>query len=136
MHSFERFVIGAAFATLSACGAGYPPAGAAPEPLTAASIDAAHARSSTDTAESLEQGRQLFVQHCNQCHQYADRAAFTEEQFRTIVPRMATKAHLSAADGELVLHFIIADKNRGASSGGEAPASSAPAESSASPAAQ
>ncbi len=91
-------------------GCGFPPAGSAPGPLTAAAVQNAQMRDASVTAASLERGRQLFLAHCNSCHSYPDRTRFTEEQLRSIVPRMASKAQLSASDSKLVLDFVLADR--------------------------
>jgi mono/diheme cytochrome c family protein len=80
-------------------------------------VQQAQARDPSVTAESLEHGRQLFLGHCNRCHSYPDRTKFTEEQLRSIVPRMASKAELSQADGKVILKFLLADRASLLSSG-------------------
>lgn len=97
-------------ATTSACG---PRAGAAPGPLSMASAELARSRWPDASAESLEQGRQLFLTNCHRCHSYPDRTAYTAGEWPSLVRRMGRKAHLSDAEAMLVLRFVLTDREAG-----------------------
>jgi len=94
---------------LAAC-PGFPKAGPPPGPLTLQGVQVAQTRFPTATAESLESGRQLFLQHCNECHKFPALGAYSDEQWQRIVPRMAGKAQLSPAQGGAILTFILASR--------------------------
>ncbi|MFO0647262.1 MAG: hypothetical protein U0326_13575 [Polyangiales bacterium] len=92
---------------LAACG---PRAGSTPGPLTAAAAEAARARWADASPESLERGRQLFLLNCHRCHEYPDRPTYEVDEWPAIIQRMGRKAHLSDADAQLVLRFVLADR--------------------------
>jgi mono/diheme cytochrome c family protein len=104
---------------LSAC---FPKAGTVPGPLSAAALESAQARWPGTSAEELEQGRQLFLNHCDSCHSLPDRAAYSEAEWPGLVRRMGKKADLKEAERELVLRFILANRSEPAAPP-EAPAS-------------
>lgn len=85
---------------------GYPKAGTAPGPISPTMLQNATSRWPSATADSLEHGRQLFLAHCNECHDYPDRTAYNDADWQRIIPRMGKKAHLDPADTELVLQFV------------------------------
>ncbi len=87
-----------------------PAAAPAPAPLSPAALSAANARWPDASAESFENGRQLFLTHCNRCHGYPDVSKVDEDDWPSIVQRMGRKAHLDDAQKELVLRFILAEK--------------------------
>src|SRR5262245_36672151 len=93
---------------LTAC---FPKAGTVPGPLSAAAIERAQATWPGTSAEALEQGRQLFLNHCDSCHSYPDRAAYKEAEWPDIARRMGHKADLKEAESELVLRFILANRS-------------------------
>jgi len=105
-----QFLVAAALPLLLAgC---FPRVGPAPGPLTAADLQAAQARDAAATPEALEQGRQLFLDHCDKCHGYAALAPIPEDKWRTTVPRMGQKAKISSAQAKLVLDFVLAARPR------------------------
>ncbi len=89
----------------------YPKAAGAPPPLSAAGVDRAVARWPGTAPASLATGRELFVAKCNGCHGYPDLAAIQDDRWPSIVKSMAGKAHLGPAEGEAVLHFILASRS-------------------------
>ena len=88
----------------------YPKAGAAPEAVTPVDVEKAASRWPGANAEALAHGRELFLAKCNNCHGYPDRNAVDEPRWPAIVKRMGAKAKLSPADGDHVLHFILATR--------------------------
>jgi len=61
----------------------------------------------TATAETLETGRQTFLGKCNRCHKYPAIGAWTEAQWKQILPVMGGKAQLTAAATEQTLQFVL-----------------------------
>jgi cytochrome c5 len=110
-----RFLLTCALAVLAAC-PGFPPAGPPPGPLQAPAVEAARRQFPTATAETLEAGRQAFLQHCNKCHKFPALGAYEDTQWRSIVPRMAGKSGLDTASGERVLQFVLAARGSSISS--------------------
>ncbi len=100
---------------LAACGGA-----AMPGAISPAMVERARARWPDASAESLEKGRQLFVARCNACHAYPEPSAHPDDRWPSITQRMAGKAKLGAADGELVLRFVLASRESGAGSGSAA----------------
>lgn len=93
---------------LSAC---FPKAGTVPGPLSMAAIESAQAKWPGTSAEELEQGRQLFLNHCNTCHSYPDRTAYSEADWPGLTRKMGKKADLKEAESELLLRFILANRS-------------------------
>jgi cytochrome c5 len=89
-------------------GCGYPKAGPPPGPLAASAVTAAQVRWPTATAASLEQGRQIFLHRCNECHKHPALGAYSDAQWEKIMPRMGGKANLAPAETEQVLQFVLA----------------------------
>lgn len=94
----------AAAAGLAGC---FPKVGAAPGPLAAVSLPLAQSRYENVSMESLEQGRQLFLKSCKDCHGYPDLLAYPEEKWPAAATKMAQKANLSAAEAELLTRFVV-----------------------------
>ena len=109
MHKNRRWILSTlACLFLSAC---FPKAGTVPGPLSLTAIEGAQAKWPGTSAEELEQGRQLFLNHCNACHSYPDRAAYSEAEWPRLARRMGKKADLQEAESELVLRFILANRS-------------------------
>jgi mono/diheme cytochrome c family protein len=93
---------------LAAC---FPKAGTVPGPLSSLAIESAQAKWPGTSPEELERGRQLFLDNCNSCHSYPDRAAYTEAEWPGIARRMGRKVELKEAEIELLVHFILANRS-------------------------
>jgi hypothetical protein len=102
---------------LAAC---FPKPGVAPGPLSASSVANALQQWPGTSEEQLEQGRQLFLQNCNGCHDYPDLVAYPEQKWPAAARRMGNKADLPEVDTELVLHFILASRAQQAAAPGKA----------------
>lgn len=100
----------AALAAGFAVACGTPPVGEAPGALTAADVAAAQARWPDATAEGLEGGRKLFLARCQTCHGYPDVQKIAEQSWPGIMDRMAQQAHLTAAEKEAILRFILTER--------------------------
>jgi cytochrome c5 len=107
-----RSLARAALAVLLALGgaACYPRGAAAPPPPSPALIAAASARWPGTTAASLASGHDLFLSHCNNCHDYPDLLAIQDERWPAILDKMARKAHLNPGERDEVLHFVLASR--------------------------
>jgi hypothetical protein len=89
----------------------FPKAGTVPGPLSTLAVEGAQAKWPGTSAEDLERGRQLFLDHCDSCHSYPDRAAYTEAEWPGIARRMGDKVDLKEAENELLLRFILANRS-------------------------
>ena len=83
-----------------------------PAPVSPALVQQAQTRFPQATEQSLGQGRDLFVGNCSKCHKLPDRRAVSEQQWPKILNRMANKAKLDDAQHELVLQFILSERNQ------------------------
>jgi hypothetical protein len=88
----------------------FPKAGVAPSPLSASAVARAQSQWADTSEEQLERGRQLFLQNCNNCHDYPDLVAYPEQKWPPAARRMGSKADLPEVDTELVLRFILASR--------------------------
>lgn len=75
-------------------------------PVTAATIDAGTARGFS--AADIERGRGVFVAKCAECHTLQPPAGRSEEEWGTILPRMARRARLDEDDARSVRAYILA----------------------------
>lgn len=91
--------------TTAACG--YPRSGAVPGPLSSASAATAATRWPGATAESLEAGRTLFIERCNDCHGSPDLRAVAADRWPGIMADMGRKSHLTPEQTEQVLRFVL-----------------------------
>jgi mono/diheme cytochrome c family protein len=99
--------------SLFALGCGFPKTTSAPPPpVSPADATGATARWPEATPDRLAAGRALFVARCNGCHGYPDVASVPEDRWPGIVKEMAPKAKLSPAEGDDVLHFVLAARGR------------------------
>jgi len=106
----------------------FPKSGAAPGPLAEATMEIAKAKYADATPEDLEKGRQLFLKGCNECHGYPDLVAYPEAKWPAAAKRMAVKAGMKDADGELLTRFVmVARAALTAPAPAPAPAAPAPA---------
>ena len=94
-----------ALVALAGC---FPKVGEAPGPVANETMEIAKAKWADATPEAVEQGRQAFLNHCSKCHGYPDVVAFPEAKWPATAKRMASKASLSAQDGENMTRFVVA----------------------------
>jgi mono/diheme cytochrome c family protein len=92
------------------CGACYPKAGPPPGALSANSVTTATARWPGVTAATLQGGHDLFLANCNGCHSYPDLTAIAEDEWPSILEKMAKKSHLNGDERDAVLHFVLASR--------------------------
>ena len=106
-----------AVAALSAFGllgaACFPKAGPAPGALSADRVTWASTKWPGVTAASLSAGHDHFIAKCNGCHGYPDLGAISEDEWPSIVDRMAKKAGLAAAERDDVLHYVLTARSGG-----------------------
>jgi hypothetical protein len=96
-----------------AAGCASPRTAAAPGPISPDAVAVAKAHWPDATAESLEEGRGLFLNSCNRCHGYPDRSAYSEEKWPGILQVMGKRAKLTPEQTDQVLRFIIATRTSG-----------------------
>lgn len=65
------------------------------------------------TVEQLHKGNELYNSKCTTCHPAKNPTSWTEEQWRNIVPNMASaskehgKGEITAAEQDLILKYVI-----------------------------
>ena len=64
----------------------------------------------TATLAQLQQGRTIFVSSCGQCHGLYSPDSYSASSWQSIVPNMAARAGLSAANANLVLKYVTRGK--------------------------
>jgi cytochrome c5 len=57
------------------------------------------------TSEMAE-GKMLYENNCNKCHELYDTKAFSAEKWKPIVEDMRKKAELSEADGSKIFSYV------------------------------
>ena len=108
---FRTMPLVAALAILAGCAT--PRTAPAPGPISPEAVEMAKSRWPGSTAQTLDEGRTIFVNSCGKCHGHPDRSAYSESEWPPIMERMGKKARLSAEQTELVLHFILATRTSG-----------------------
>ncbi|MCB0495478.1 MAG: hypothetical protein KDC79_05050 [Cyclobacteriaceae bacterium] len=61
---------------------------------------------STATLDELQQGRDLYINYCGDCHKLYTPESYSVAQWQNIVPDMARKTNLTSAETELVLKYV------------------------------
>ena len=84
--------------------------GIAPGELSEAAIAGALGKYPGASAASLQQGRQLFLDNCENCHAYADLWFYDAEKWPDIMKKMGKEAELTQQESDLVLHFVLTAK--------------------------
>lgn len=65
---------------------------------------------STATLDQLTQGRSIYVNNCGRCHSLYSPDTFVASAWQSIVPNMASRAGLTAAEETLVLKYVTRGK--------------------------
>jgi hypothetical protein len=102
--------LAASAALLTAVGC-YPKPGPAPGPVSASAVTRASTQWPGVTGPSLSAGRDIFLAHCNACHDYPDLTAISDDRWPGILESMAKKAKLSTDQRDEVLHFVLASRS-------------------------
>ena len=63
--------------------------------------------SSTSKRAMLEQGRLIYITRCAKCHSVEPVSRYSRLRWDTILPKMADKTKLSAADEEAVHLYVL-----------------------------
>lgn len=61
---------------------------------------------STATLEDLQQGRDLYINHCGACHQLYTPETYNTAQWQSIVSNMAPRTNLTSTQTKLVLKYL------------------------------
>lgn len=56
----------------------------------------------------LQKGRDIFMQHCNACHERVPPGKIDPEAWRTILPHMSMRAHITKQDTQRLQNYLIA----------------------------
>jgi cytochrome c5 len=99
------------FVALGAAAGCYPKGAPPPKPLTDEGVSKASAKFAGETAESLKEGHDLFIAKCNGCHDYPDLVAVSEEDWPSIMKRMADKSDVPPEKGDKMLHYVLAARS-------------------------
>jgi mono/diheme cytochrome c family protein len=100
-------------ALTAAAGCATPRTAPAPGAISPDAVEMAKTRWPGASAQTLEEGRGIFLSSCNKCHGYPDRSAYADEKWPGIIERMGKKAKLSPEQAQLVLRFIQATRTGG-----------------------
>ena len=113
MSARSSAVISAVVSAATLLAGCYPKVGPAPGPVTPVALAAAQARDATLTAETVEQGRQVFLEHCDKCHGYAALEAVREAEWPSIVTRMSSRAGIKKPEEQkALLAFVLAARTK------------------------
>ncbi len=79
-------------------------------------IDRINSKYPNYTINDIQKGKTLFEQNCKTCHALKNPTKKTEEQWKSIVPRMAKKANkkevrIDSNEQELILKYLITMSN-------------------------
>ena len=74
---------------------------------TTADVSSANRRWAGTDSVALQRGYMLYVNKCGSCHALYRPTKFNEEIWTKEVPDMGAKAHLSAAESELILRYVL-----------------------------
>jgi hypothetical protein len=78
---------------------------------TQADVDRVKSEFPEVTVASLNEGKSIMENNCNRCHKLFHPETKNVEQWNQIVPIMAKKAKLNAADEQKVLRYILTAKS-------------------------
>jgi cytochrome c2 len=76
-------------------------------------VDRVSSRYPGYTLAELNHGKAIFTQYCGQCHKLKKPESRTEEQWKTIVPRMVAKVNkkekdaIDADEEEVLLKYLV-----------------------------
>jgi mono/diheme cytochrome c family protein len=62
------------------------------------------------TLQELQDGRNLYTQHCNACHELYSPDQFTVTQWKSIISTMGPKTNMTAAQITLVTKYVSRGK--------------------------
>ncbi len=94
-----------AMLALPAC---FPKSALPPGPLSPEVVVREQARRPAVTAESLEEGRQVFIATCGQCHDHPDIHAVALDKWPRILDRMVARTKLDASATPKLQEFVEA----------------------------
>jgi len=97
--------LGVSLLGLAVCGPAWVPPPVSPE-----LVKRGQARFPDVTAEQLGRGREILVTRCTRCHRLPFPNAYSESKWPRIVDRMGRKARLDAADKQILLRFMLANR--------------------------
>lgn len=109
----KQLLIGACTAILVACGTAKNSSAKVESMPSQADVDRVKEKFPGYTLNDLNDGKKLFEANCALCHGLKKPASQTEEQWKTIVPRMVKKANgkngnaLDASGEEKILRYVI-----------------------------
>jgi|SRR5215472_7781436 len=82
-----------------------------PRPVPA-DVPTAQARYPTASLQSLQAGRQAFVENCSGCHSLPHPEKKSAKEWPQIVDEMAIEAKLDVAESELIAQFLVTMSER------------------------
>lgn len=90
----------------------FPKSAPPPTTITSADISVAQKKWPDATEASLNQGKDVFIANCNQCHDYPAMDAKSEAAWPATMDKMAAKAHLNPQQKQDVLRFVLTEEAR------------------------
>ena len=58
--------------------------------------------------EDLQKGRKIYMRHCQACHERVPPGKIDPEYWRSILPHMSQRAHLTPQDTQSLQNYLIA----------------------------
>ncbi|MNV05344.1 hypothetical protein D3C71_956770 [compost metagenome] len=113
MKKNQLLLVVACTAILVACGTAKNSGAKVESMPSQADVERVQAKFPGYSLTDLNDGKKLFEANCAMCHGLKKPASRTEEQWKTIVPRMVKKANgkngntLDAAGEEKILRYVI-----------------------------
>ena len=65
----------------------------------------------TANLDQLTQGRSLYIQNCNACHQLYSPDRFSVSKWKRIIPQMGPRTNMSDAEIELITKYLCKGNN-------------------------
>jgi hypothetical protein len=64
----------------------------------------------TSTLQELQQGRVLYIDNCNACHQLVSPDDYTPTEWRSIMNNMSPRTNMSSSEVQLVSKYVTRGK--------------------------
>jgi hypothetical protein len=77
---------------------------------TTADVTIAQSHWQGTTIDQLKQGYDMFMDKCTSCHGIKNPQDYSEDDWNTIMPKMARKSKITQEQSDLIFHYILAKR--------------------------